>query len=229
MAPPVEPGPIETAASDPTPELATAYLTELFQGHGIACGRHEAWVTPNFELPGIRGVWFPGEQSGQLDIQVMVERDLLIVESFAGAGEPHERLRNALGNFTLAAFHVLLSVLWKRHDPGMVETRTLQVGDVAFAASIGNVVTRATAGAEPTIPSALLDAVERAIRSERLAPRLHWFSVFFGNVKGELTFEPLHDNEPWAAGLEALKSLPWEPTEGFYTVRLFVMLRPATP
>ena len=204
------------------------FLVKMLESHGVACGRHEDWLTSRGELPAIRGVWTPHEHSGRLDIQVLVEPEVLITESFAGMAAVATRthLDDALRNFTINSFHVLLSALWSQDDPEQVLTETWQIGDAAFTAFIGNVGTRATDVPAPPLPQALLPTLERAIRSEPLSPRLHWFRFYFGTVRGEPIFEALRDNETWDAGLDALKSVAWEPSDHFYSARLFLILRP---
>ncbi len=223
------PAPDDTV--DPAAEHIAVALTELFKGHGIDCGRHGEWVTPNGTLPALRGFWTPLEHAGRLDVEVRVEPEVTIVESFAGmaANEAQSHLDDALRNFIINSFHVLLSALWNHDDREQVTTETWQVGDTSFAAFIGNIGTRGTVGqASPPLPTTLFPALEHAIRSEALPGRLHWFRFYFGAVKDQPIFEALRDNEPWDAGADALKSVDWPATEAFYSARLFLMLRPIT-
>lgn len=218
-------------AIDPAVERIAVALTELFNGHGIDCDRHDEWVTPNGKLPALRGFWTPHEHSGRLDIEVRVEPGQTIVESFAGmaANAPQTHLDDALVNFVVNSFHVLLSALWHDHDPEQIVTETWEVGNTPFTAFIGNIGTRGTVGGvAPPLPAAFLPTLERAIRSERLSAQLHWFRFYFGMVRNEPIFEALRDNEPWEAGIDALKSVDWGAYESFYSARLFLMLRPAS-
>ena len=68
---------------------------------------------------------------------------------------------------------------------------------------------------------------QRQREDEPLVPGMHWFRFFFCNLNGAFTCEVLRDNEPWEAGLRSLESAGWDATEGYYSVRLFLMLRPA--
>lgn len=56
---------------------------------------------------------------------------------------------------------------------------------------------------------------------------IHWFRLFFGNVANTFTFEALKDNEKWEAGTHCLESAQWKPSSGYYSVRLFAVLRTA--
>ena len=69
--------------------------------------------------------------------------------------------------------------------------------------------------------------LEAAIRQEPLDQDLRWFRFYVANLDGEFTFESLKDNDPWPAGASALASCGWLPGDGFYSARLFMVLRAA--
>jgi Family of unknown function (DUF6348) len=56
---------------------------------------------------------------------------------------------------------------------------------------------------------------------------LHWFRLFVGNVENDFTFEALKDNKDWPAGRHCLEAAEWERNGGYYSVRLFAVLRVA--
>jgi hypothetical protein len=205
-----------------TPE---SWLLELFKRHELVSTVQDGWVLPNSELPAIRGTWHPGETNGRLDVQVLVRDGLIIDECFGGVGVGDIALADGLQNFTINSFHALLSALWFRHDPEQVETETWTVTGRRFKAFIGNVGTRSSSGITPTIPAGTMRLLETAIRSEPLEHDLHWFRFYVGHVNGEFTFEALKDNEPWAAGASAWTSCGWTSGNGFYSARLFMVLR----
>ena len=217
-------------AADPT-EFLTMALVRLLEAHGLDCQRHEDWIAPNGQLPAMRGHWSPREKAGRLDIEVAIDADTVIQESFAGMVTTHsaDPLHDALDNFTINSFHVLLSALWRRDDPEQVTNETWQIGDTSFAVCIGNFGQRGSTSEPPNPPDGLFQAVELAIRTTPLTPRLHWFRFYVGQFKDNAIFEALHDNEPWPAGVETLKALKWPPTVDFYSVRLFLMMKPVAP
>ena len=219
------PAPAKTV--DPMAERVAQALATLLGAHGIQCGRHDEWVTPNWELPALRGRWHPRENLGRLDIQVLVKPGLTIEESFAGVGPLDEGFKSALENFSANSLHVLLSALWNHDDRTHVNIEPWSVGTLPFTAVIGDLGMRGTPGKVPTPPAGLFNTLHQAICSEPLTPDLHWFRFFFANVGGEYTFESLRDKEPWSPGIDALKSLAWAPTDGFYSARLFLILKPA--
>jgi len=58
--------------------------------------------------------------------------------------------------------------------------------------------------------------------------KLSWFRCFFCDVSGNQTFEALKNNEDWQPGLSALQSLPWLKTNGYYSVRNFLIIKENT-
>jgi len=221
-------GPPAAEPSRPSDEPALtprAWLLDLFERHGLTSTVHGDWVLPSAELPAIRGTWHARETAGRLDVHVMVREGVVIEECFAGVGAGEAGLADGLRNFTINSFHTLLSALWRRHDPGQVVIETWTVAGRRFRAFIGNVGTRSSNGIAPPIPSDMLSRLEAAIRSESLEHELHWFRFYVGHVNAGFTIEALKDNETWPAGEDALKSCEWVRRDGFYSARLFMVLR----
>ena len=223
-------GPAPAKTVDPMAERVAQALAKLLEAHGIQCGRHDEWVTPNWELPALRGQWHPRENLGRLDVQVLVKPGLTIEESFAGAGPLDEGFKSAIENFSANSLHVLLSALWNRDDRTQVNVEPWNVAGLPFTAVVGNLGMRGSSKVDiPEPPAGLFNALHQAICSEPLTPELHWFRFFFANHGGEHMAESLRDNEPWSPGIDALKSLAWAPTDGFYSARLFLILKPGAP
>lgn len=209
-----------------TPQTS-AYLAKLFEGHGLSCVVENDWVVPNAELPALRALWYPGQSNGRLDVQALVSDGVVIEECFAGVGQAETGLNDALANFTVNSFHVLLAALWGRNDPSQVTTEEWEVSGQRYTAYVGNFGTRSSEGVTPHIPSNLFAAIEETIKCEPLNEGVHWFRVFFCNVAGDYTFEALKNNEVWDAGVRCLKASSWEKSSGYYSIRLFVVLRAA--
>lgn len=201
------------------------FLHRLFERHGIECTTHNDWIVPNAEFPAIRATWFPGPSSGRLDVQAFVREGMTIEECFAGIGEGAVGLHDALTNFTVNSFHVLLAALWNQNDKTQVTTEVWSVGGRQYTAFIGNVGTRASEGVIADVPADLFAQVESVIKLDSLVGDLHWFRFFFCNVAGQRTYEALKDNETWDAGTRCLEGIQWADSMGYYSVRLFVVLR----
>lgn len=221
------PSPSPVQGSVPVGMSPQSFLFELFRGHGLAPTVQGDWVLPTAELPAVRGTWHPGERHGRLDVEVLVRDGVMIQESFAGVGAGVVGMADGLRSFTVNSFHVLLSALWSRHDAEQVIIEPWTVAGRSFRAHVGNVGTRSSSDVAPSIPRDLLPRLEAAIRDDSLDPDLHWFRFYVGHVSGELTLEALKDNEPWPAGVDALSSCEWGRGEGFYSARLFLVLRAA--
>jgi hypothetical protein len=204
-----------------------AGLRELLEAHGLPCEARDEWLVPRGQLPCVRARWTARDEGGQLDVQVLLEDRRLIEECFAGLGEGDAARRNAFDNFARNSLHVLLAALWGIGDAEQVAVETWHAGGRDCTAYIGNYGTRATGGVSPPVPADLFAGIEAAIHAEPIVPGWQWFRFFFANHAGRFTFEALRDNEPWAAGLEALRGVAWEERAGYYSVRLFLMLHAA--
>ena len=204
----------------------TNYLAKLFEQHGFECLVDREWVVPNSEPLILRGSWFPAQNSGALSIQVLGE-GVVIEECFAGLGEGESAVGDALTNFTLNSFHVLLAALWGKNDPDQVTTENWMVRNKPYTAYIGGFGMRNTEGVTAYIPPTLFSTIAETIKREPLENDVHWFRFFFCNLANNFDFEALKDNEEWEPGLDCLKSSSWERKDGYYSVRLFLMLRAA--
>ena len=206
---------------------AKEYLCELLQAHEVPFHTENEWVVPYGKLPAIRSTWFQKETSGVLEVEVLLGGGRIINECFSGFGVNKEGILNGMENFCINSFHVLLSAFWKKHEPDQVEIEDWFINGVNYKAYIGNFGTRTTEGVEASIPKGLFDALEKAIKNESFESDISWLRVFFGSVSGEFTFEALKDNEVWESGISMLKAQSWEKTEGYYSVRNFIVLRKA--
>ncbi|HBO3045649.1 TPA: hypothetical protein L4Q92_004496 [Pseudomonas aeruginosa] len=202
------------------------HLAALFESHRIDCVVHGEWVAPNGRLPAIRATWYAGEKTGRLDVDVLLEDERQLQEAFAGIGSGEDGLQEALRNFASNSFHVLLSALWGQAEEDQVMVETWEIGERRFEVHIGNLGLRGAEGKAPPLPAGLFPSIERAIRAEPLDARLHWFRHFFCAFGNQRTVEALFDNQPWEAGMQNLAALDWQDSQGYYSVRNFLMLKP---
>ncbi|HCL2773334.1 TPA: hypothetical protein N1913_001525 [Pseudomonas aeruginosa 449A] len=204
------------------------HLAALFESHRIDCVVHGEWVAPARRLPAIRATWYAGEKTGRLDVDVLLEDERQLQEAFAGIGigSGEDGLQDALRNFASNSFHVLLSALWGQAEEDQVMVETWEIGERCFEVHIGNLGLRGAEGKAPPLPAGLFPSIERAIRTEPLDARLHWFRHFFCAFGNQRTVEALFDNQPWEAGMQNLAALDWQDSQGYYSVRNFLMLKP---
>ena len=59
-------------------------MAELFSAHDIVFDQEGEWLIPYGELPAIRSTWFAGENSGRLDIEVMLPDNRVIMSAMRG-------------------------------------------------------------------------------------------------------------------------------------------------
>ena len=200
-------------------------MAELFSAHDIVFDQEGEWLIPYGELPAIRSTWFTGENSGRLDIEVMLSDNRVIHECYAGVGQQDAGIEDALHSFKLNSFAVLLAAFWKHNDPEQVTTKEWLVLGKLCTAFIGNVSFRASVEADAGIPEGFVDMIETAIKNETTLIGTDWYRCFFCNVAEQHTVEALVNNEPWVPGSDALKSLAWEKSPGYYGVRQFIVVR----
>jgi len=54
----------------------------------------------------------------------------------------------------------------------------------------------------------------------------HHDAQIFAPPGNQRTVEALFDNQPWEAGMQNLAALDWQDSQGYYSVRNFLMLKP---
>ena len=200
-------------------------LSDLMAAHHVPFHVEDEWVVPFSKLPAIRATWFPSESTGRLEVEILLDDHRVITESFAGIGTGDEGVNDALQSFCVNSFHVLLAAFWQVNDPEQVTVEEWNIQGKPFSAFIGNFGTRGSDGVEPVIPDKLFDVIEHTIKQESIEHDIAWFRCFFCDVSGEHIFEALKNNEIWESGVSALKSLPWINSEGYYSVRSFVVFK----
>lgn len=209
-----------------------AYLVRLFEAHGLpSVMGGDNWFLPLGVLPAVRAAWRPGEPAGVLTVQVLLEGGVLIKESCGGFGKGMAGLNDALANFTISVFHVLLAALWNHpEDPGVTVKEWLRAGQ-SHTGYFGQFGTRNLGQESPALPPGLFPAIQETIRAEALTEGVHWFRLFFAQG-GNATpwFEALKDNEEWEAGLSCIRAQGCGESGGCYSsVRMFAMVRVSAP
>ncbi len=205
--------------------MLTKETSELMSVHDVQFHMENNWIFPSGRLPAIRVTWYPEVGNNCLEVDVLLEDQRVINECFAGIGSGQQAMNDALQNFCANSFHVLLAAFWGVNDPNQVVMEDWNLQGRSYTAFIGNFGTRASAGVNPQIPDGLFETIEKAIQTDSLEEDLSWFRCFFCDIAGKQTFEALKNNQAWEAGLSALKSLPWSETNGYYSVRNFLILR----
>jgi hypothetical protein len=201
-------------------------VQSLLARHGLSLVVHGEWLLTGGNPPAVRLLWSETrENGGRLDVQVLLDDDRVVLESFAGLGQDSVALQDAIANFSMNSLHVLLSALWGISVPDQVTVEEWELSGVRRAIHIGNFGRRKSAGPDVPVPADLFPAIELAIQAEALSPAHHWFRFYVGHVPGRpLVLEALFDNEEWPHGAAALASIDWPSSARFYSVRNFIFV-----
>lgn len=199
-------------------------LLELFARHGVELEADEDWLLTDGDFPAIRAHWQAGagEAPGRLDIDVVLDEQRHVAQSFAGEAQGEAGCRQALERFTRSDLPVLLAACWYVTDDRALDLAQWQIGLRGWDAFIGRFVVE---GADIEVPAGLLPAVAHAIQNEALTPQLHWVRLLLRRAAdGTQAVEALLDNAPWPAGDRALDSVAWPASAQSYSVRSLLML-----
>lgn len=214
------------------PPDANTFLAELLASHDLPVQLEGGWALVSEYAPPLSAEFVNRRRQGstellQLDVRAALPDGRALVESFAGWGPSFpDAAARAYANFAVNSLHVLLGAFFRPPDD-QVRVEEWEIGGSRWKAFLGDFGIQAKAG-ELQPPDGLFPAIEQAIRQLPLDGDTHWFRFFYCNVgTGEVVSEALFDNEPWEAAAEAVRSLPWEKTEAYYSVREFLVLRRA--
>lgn len=194
-------------------------IQQLFFAHGVKLQQEADWLTTEGGLPAIKAHYTAYSNYVQLDVEVLVDKGVLIYENFAGWDET-----DALHNFRQSVLHVLLAALWGQNNEQVV-TQSLQIGQQLYHIYWGQMVVRGDLPADVPL-DALFISVETLFQQGNIAQGNHWVRLFMANVNGQQSFEALLNNVDWLPAKKMLQSLAWQVSDVFYSVRLFIMLVP---
>jgi hypothetical protein len=206
----------------------TAFLMKILQANELNVTTHDEWVFPNGQLPAIKCTWSTAadSQSGKLDVEVLIEKGIIIEECFAGIGAGDVGFSDGFQSFALNSLPVLLAALWDKHDAEHVLCEEWDIGTDKYRLFLGNFGTRASNGVNPSVPNEINTAIEQALKNESLTKDCYWARMFFCNVdNSHKMYEALLNNKKWDRGEQALKALNWPSNEGYYSVRNFLVLK----
>jgi hypothetical protein len=185
------------------------YLLELFADHDVELEPDEdGWLMTDGDYPAIRATWRAGDETrpGRLDLDVAIDEERHIEESFAGYGKGDQACADALSTFAEQALHPLLAACWYVTDDRRLQIETWEIGPRAWDVFHGTVGLRG----DIAVPQEARAALAAAIRNRALTPELHWVRVFYSRgADGSIDAEASFDNEPWNEGSAALTSVDW--------------------
>ena len=218
---------IKKNEAQPTTQL----LAELFKTHGFTSEEYEGWIIPQGDDYAMKGYWYPNatETTGQLTIEVFINSEMIMVESFSGQGESSvERLKNAFSSFVHHDFSVLLLCIWNKETAtDKIKKERWKIENKTYDAYIGSQgIINYDKEKTLEIPATYNERIKTLISNEPLDKEFHWFTFFHANLNGlDSSAEVLKDNIKWTAGEKALTTLSWRRSNHYYAVRQFVVLK----
>ena len=207
----------------------TELLKELFKMHGFESEDYEGWVIPKGSDYAMKGYWYPmaTDTTGQLTIEIFINSEMIIVESFAGLGDTEkEKLKNAFASFVHHDFSILLLSLWGK-EVGSIKKEFWSVGGDKYEVYIGEQgVINYDKEKKLDIPKSYTQTIQELITHEPLDKELHWFTFFYANLNGlDTSVEVLKDNIKWITGEKSVTALVWKRSNHYYAVRQFLILK----
>ena len=186
------------------------------------------WLTTDGDFPAIRGHWHEGSagEPGRLDIDVVLDENRRIEESFAGVGGGDVGCRAALQVFEQSVLPALLAACWYVTDSRKLQIVEWKLGVHVWDVFIGQFALRGVDITDLELLDQVPAALELALRDAVPLPGLHWLRLVHQHVVGgESRTEVSFDNEPWVAGTTALQAaVVWPSTGGDYVARCFMLL-----
>lgn len=205
-------------------------LKELFKTEGFEFSEYEGWIVPEGRDYAMKGYWYPNatETTGQLTIEVFINSEMVIVESFSGLGTSgREKLKNAFSSLVHHDFSAMLFALWNK-DTQLKEEIIWEIGEKRYEVYLGNQgIVNYDKEKRLEVPQSYAEQIKQVICSEPfLTKEFHWFTFFYANLNGlDSSAEVLKDNIRWIRGENRLKSLAWRRSNHYYTVRQFIIIR----
>ena len=210
-------------------QAITELLIELFKTHGFESEEYEGWIIPNGSDYAMKGYWYPNatQTTGQLTVEVFINSEMIMVESFSGLGESDkEKLKNAFSSFVHHDFSVLLLCLWNKEST-TIKQETWTIGEQKYRAYLGNQgVINYDKEKLLEIPTSYSQQIKALLSAQSLDKEFHWLTFFYANLNGlDNSAEVLKDNIKWISGEKELKALSWKRSNHYYAVRQFVILK----
>lgn len=218
-------------------------LLRALSAHGVELSHKDGWVVGADGEPALRAMALVQTDEdttrAQLNVQVGLPDGRLLIDSHgAMASTPEAAVQSTLQKFAANAAPVLASAFFDR-DVTTRERWTIDGAEWSVHLStIGLEITPGPGtpppdpkGPPPVVPPQELGAeVHRLIQGCRGLPSPSWMRVFFAfQDKERVGHEVVFNGEYWPEAADALAKLDWGEYEGFYSVRLFLILTEVTP
>lgn len=170
----------------------------------------------------------------QVDIHVLLPEQSF-VESFVGHAQTvEEAVAQAFEQFEINVLHTLIMAFWdkaKRVENG-IGTEIWEINGHRWQAVISNYGYRGDEPLDEVLDDSdsMFTEVQNAIHALPLEKDIYAIRSVYTNVgDGRKVAEVLINNEEFPELEEAISKLAWKTTEGYYTVRNFVLVMKLVP
>jgi len=203
-------------------------IAEFLRAHELSVSYHGEWVYANGMFPADVDCekQYENWYRLQLNVSIAVDEHTAIYESFGGMAENRDQaVKDAIVNFVYSCLHPVLAAFYGKESE-QVTTQTWQSKGTAWKATIGDYVIRNPESAKLEIPKNVISTIEHAVKDLELGGSIHWIRLYYGHSYAQnTTSEVILDNEYWEAAQDQIAKLDWPDPEGFYGVRLFLILQ----
>jgi hypothetical protein len=164
----------------------------------------------------------------QLDVRLVLESGQKIIESFGGFGETKDKaISDAIQNFTLNSFHVILASFFVPHDD-QVTVEDWTVSGQKRLVTIGPMGMRGSPPDPANPPREWFKQFEAKIKEKQLPGGIHWIRVYYGQFESQTReLEVLLDNETWKEMQQDLATINWPKGKEFFSIRVFLVIKDA--
>lgn len=198
-------------------------LRRLFEQHEVALEPDEdGWLLTDGDFPAIGAQWHAGsgDAPGRLDVDVVIDEERRIEDSFGGADA-----REALAAFEQNSFPLLLAACWYVTDARRMRIAAWDIGVRTWDVFIGPLHVRGAAPDERPMPPDAALALQDAVAQLSLTPALHWIHLLHRtDAAGQRASEALLDGEPWSAGTRLLQDTDWPALPASSSARQMLLL-----
>lgn len=209
-------------------------LRESLASHGLPVRvQDDGWIEVGESRSAVRARSYETDRSdagaiARLDVSVALEDGRLLVESTGAPGPDADAAAVAcMGKFLVGTLHPLLGAFFGHREHQDIERWSVR--GVEFDAFLGPILAQSAEASPPAVPPIAPALKELVCVRGDVARRAHWIRLYFarmGKADQAGTFEAIWDNEPWPEMVEAMKKLEWPASEGFFSLRQFLVIAP---
>lgn len=203
-------------------------LANMLLAHDLPGIEYKDWLLVDEQLPAMRAETFDFKEyengaSIRLDITLLLASKKTISESYLGIGKNKiSAIQNAFQNFVTNSFHVFLSAFWQITNDDQIGIEEWEIKGNKWKVYIGNFGCKG----DFNIPENLFKIIEEQIQEEDLEEDLYWLRIYYANVNSrEIMIETLKNNEVWPEMENKLKTVAWDSSDKFYSLRNFIILK----